>query len=87
MDVEENPVSSCISDFLLQHLMVAKMEENRQGAFYSRLAIVLHLVFDIHVCAEVQSGIVWQIIPPDIINSHHGQNHGNHATHICNGLP
>ena len=51
-----------VSDALLQHLLVAKMEENRPGVFYSRLAVVLHLVFDIHLCAEVWTGILQHVI-------------------------
>ena len=75
-----------VSDALLQHLLVAKMEENRPGVFYSRLAVVLHLVFDIRLCAEVWTGILWQVNKRHVIRHfvaslprckvHYSQNYG-----------
>ena len=49
-----------MSTVLSQHLLVAKMEENRPGTYYRSLAIVLHLVFDINLCAEVWAGFYGQ---------------------------
>ena len=48
-----------MSTVLSQHLLVAKMEENRPGTYYRSLAIVLHLVFDINLCAEVMGWLLW----------------------------